>query len=158
MKKYILFIIALVGLVVCMIITFDRNVSGGVRFIARKGGKIEVSIVEGDPKDPIDIHGASKRFFRIEDEERSQFVSGLEPKPLGYFKEDYYYLKELHHSETNLKILDAKARIQLEIREVLEEGQEISILYTEPFWFWAVVWSLYILFFGFLLFLLEDEI
>jgi len=135
MKHLFFLIVTLVLLVIGSFVFSSQNISGGERFVARQGGKIEISLVEGEPHDPIDIHAASKSFFRLQDEEKTQFVSDLELKPLGYFKGEYYYLRKLHHSETNLKILNGKARIQFEISEVLEEGQEISIRYIEPVWY-----------------------
>jgi hypothetical protein len=115
----------------------------GERFIGKRGGRIEISLVEGDPLDPIVFKAASSSFFRLKDGEYN-ILPYLESRPLGYMQDELFYISEWHQDELfyisewhnakeswDWKIVEGKGKIEFEISEEVED-QEISIIYVIP--------------------------
>jgi hypothetical protein len=104
----------------------------GERFIGKRGGRIEISLVEGDPLDPIVFKAASSSFFRLKDGEYN-ILPYLESRPLGYMQDELFYISEWHNAKESWdwKIVEGKGKIEFEISEEVED-QEISIIYVIP--------------------------
>lgn len=127
----ILLVLVVIGYVWCLPSDFEVE----ERFVVRRGGRIETILLEGDPGTPIWIDAASSSYFRftlIEDPLINVYGAPSQD-PLGYFRDNYFYVKDITKGVGNWKVTEAKGKVEVEISKAMEE-QKIQITYQKPLW------------------------
>lgn len=111
--------------------SIPKNYQAGDRFIVRRGGEIELRLLEEDPVVPVFLQAVGSSYFRIKSLESGvQFTPVPTEKPLGYYRDDYFLLADFPNSKGILKVIEGKGKIEVKI-DIVMEDQEIGIRYDQ---------------------------